>query len=66
MPRPRSNRSAAGKSPGNEKVKRGLISVINCQRSNKKITVDRANPDLTHCYSCSKKLVDGPALARTL
>ena len=44
--------------PQVEKIKRGLISVINCQRCNKKITVDRANPDLTHCYSCSKKLVD--------
>ena len=52
--------------PPEAEMKRGLISVINCQRCNKKITVDRANPDLTHCYSCSKKLVDGPALARTL
>ena len=48
--------------PQAEKVKRGLISVINCQRCNKKI---KREPDKRFCYPCSKKLVDGPALART-
>ena len=37
--------------------------LIRCEGCGKKI---KREPDKTHCYSCSKKLVDGPALARTL
>ena len=46
-----------------EIIRTGHRGLIRCEGCGKKI---KREPDKTHCYSCSKKLVDGPALARTL
>ena len=46
-----------------EIIRTGHRGLIRCEECGKKI---KREPDKTHCYSCSKKLVDGPALARTL
>ena len=46
-----------------EIVRTGHRGLIACEGCGKKI---KREPDKRFCYSCSKKLVDGPALARTL
>ena len=46
-----------------EIVRTGHRGLIACEGCGKKI---KREPDKRFCYPCSKKLVDGPALARTL